>query len=73
MARDVRERFGAAVRARRRALGISQEELGERAQLDRTYVSGVERGIRNPSLLIQQRLADALETRLSELVREDEV
>jgi predicted transcriptional regulator len=42
--------LGYLVRQRRTELGISQEELGLRANLDRTYISGVERGVRNPSL-----------------------
>lgn len=42
--------FGTAVRALREKLSISQEELGHRAGLDRTYVSGIERGVRNPTL-----------------------
>ena len=39
---------------------LSQEDLAERASLDRTYVSGIERGRRNPSLKILQQVADAL-------------
>jgi len=39
---------------------LSQEQLAERAGLDRTYVSGVERGRRNPTLDVLQRLANAL-------------
>jgi transcriptional regulator with XRE-family HTH domain len=41
-------------------LRLSQEQLAERAGLDRTYVSGVERGRRNPTLDVLQRLANAL-------------
>ena len=52
------ERFGETVRAAREALGISQEELGARCKLHRTYVAGVERGIRNPSLKSITKLAD---------------
>jgi transcriptional regulator with XRE-family HTH domain len=44
------ESFGKLIAERRKALGISQEELAERADLDRTYISGLERGVRNPSL-----------------------
>lgn len=44
------ESFGALIAERRRKLGISQEELAERSDLDRTYISGLERGVRNPSL-----------------------
>ena len=60
--------FGAAVRARREELDLSQEELGFRSGLDRTYVSGIERGVRNPTLKIVGRLAKALGTRASKLL-----
>lgn len=52
--------FGQAVRRHRELLRISQEELAYRATTDRTYISGVERGIRNPSLDVMQRIANAL-------------
>ena len=52
--------LGYLVRQRRTELGISQEELGLRANLDRTYISGVERGVRNPSLTALVSLADGL-------------
>ena len=54
--------FGAAVRKRRKNLGFSQEELAARAELDRTYVSGIERGLRNPSLINIYKLAVALDS-----------
>jgi transcriptional regulator with XRE-family HTH domain len=49
-------------------LDLSQEELGFRAGLDRTYVSGVERGVRNPTLKVVGRLAKALGTPASKLL-----
>ena len=52
--------LGPVVRERRRALGLSQERLAERAGLDRTYVSGIETGRRDPTLRVVLRLADAL-------------
>ncbi len=61
--------FGKVVRLRRQALGISQEELADRANLHRTYVSDVERGIRNVSLLNIHELAKALALKPSELFR----
>ena len=64
--------FGRAVRARRESLELSQEELGFRSELDRTYVSGIERGVRNPTLLIINRLASALGIRPSALLRSTE-
>lgn len=52
--------FGSAVRRHRELLRISQEDLASRADLDRTYVSGIERGARNPTLKIIDRIARAL-------------
>jgi transcriptional regulator with XRE-family HTH domain len=60
--------LGYLVRQRRIALGISQEELGLRANLDRTYISGVERGVRNPSLTAIVSLANGLNTTVSDLL-----
>ena len=57
---DLSLHFGAAVRQHRALIRLSQEELAERAGLDRTYVSGIERGTRNPSLRILQQVAGAL-------------
>jgi two-component system response regulator len=62
---DLRKTFGAEVKRRRTDLGISQEELAERASLHRTYVSDVEAGKRNPSLASIHRLASALGAPLS--------
>jgi transcriptional regulator with XRE-family HTH domain len=52
--------FGARVRAERERLGISQEELADRAGLHRTYIGGVERGERNIGLLNLIRIARSL-------------
>ena len=60
--------FGARVRERRRVLGYSQEELGFQAGFDRTYISGIERGKRNPSLIALTILALGLQMPLSELL-----
>jgi transcriptional regulator with XRE-family HTH domain len=60
--------FGRNLRRLRLALGISQEELGFRANLDRTYVSSVERGHRNISIENVFRLASALECDPRELI-----
>ncbi len=59
--------FGSLVRTNRHRLGLSQEELADRAGLHRTYVADIERGARNPSLSSIDRLASALETSLSGL------
>ena len=62
--------FGAAVRQRRKAAGLSQEALAERAGLHPTYVSMVERGVRKPTLEVAARLAKALKVGLPKLVEE---
>ncbi len=62
---DVKRLFGAEVKRRRTGLGMSQEQLAERADLHRTYVSDVEGGKRNPSLASIGRLAKALGTSLA--------
>jgi len=55
------------MRERRKALGWSQEELAHRADVDRSYVGGVERGERNITFLMLCRLSAALEFSVSEM------
>lgn len=59
--------LGARVRELREVLELSQEAFAHKAGLDRTYVSGVERGRRNPTLDVLYRLADALEVEVRDL------
>ena len=59
--------YGRALREVRLTRGISQERLAHLSGLDRTYVSGIERGERNPSLTNILKLVDALDISLSEL------
>jgi CheY-like chemotaxis protein len=68
MAAELKTLLGNAIRRKRSALGISQEELAARAGLHRTYVSDVERGARNPSLESVDKLARALELSLPKLL-----
>jgi transcriptional regulator with XRE-family HTH domain len=72
MPHPLHTRFGQAVRRRREAAGLSQEELAERAGLSRNYVGMVERGESNPTLLVLHGLAAALGTTMTALVREVE-
>ncbi len=60
------------MRRHRERLGVSQEELAYRANIHRTYVSMVERGVGNPTLSVIADLAKALETTLTELARDVE-
>ena len=60
-------RLGLNLRQRREKKGLTQEKLAERAELDPTYISGIERGVRNPSILSISRVAKALGTSVSEL------
>ena len=64
--------FGRAVREAREGLGWSQEELSFEAEMDRTYISGIERGVRNPTLSTVLRLAKALGIRPSALMKQAE-
>jgi transcriptional regulator with XRE-family HTH domain len=65
---DVQIRFGERLRAVRQQRGISQEKLAELAGLHRTYVSSIERGERNVSLVNIERLAAALGVAMGELM-----
>lgn len=69
MAEDVRIRFGKAVRKRRHKLGVSQEEFADMCGLDRTYLSGIERGERNVALVNIEKIAEALHIPLTTLFR----
>jgi transcriptional regulator with XRE-family HTH domain len=59
--------LGHNVRKQREAKELSQEALAEKASLDRTYISGIERGVRNPSVLSLLRVAKALGSNVAEL------
>ena len=57
---DIRTQVGLNVQQIRRARGWSQEELAFQSGLHRTYISGIERGTRNPTVTVLKELADAL-------------
>lgn len=61
------EEFGKTLRRRRENLGYSQEKLADVCGFDRTYISMLERGRRNPSLLNLIKLAKGLEASVSQL------
>jgi transcriptional regulator with XRE-family HTH domain len=64
--------FATKVRAARLASGYSQEKLAELADLDRTYVSSVERGLRNISIDNIERLCNALLVTPTQMLAEDD-
>ena len=61
--------FGTNVREARLSKNMSQEVLAFKCGLDRTYISGIERGIRNPSLLNVEKIAKALKLSAASLVQ----
>ncbi|MBK1659858.1 helix-turn-helix domain-containing protein [Paracraurococcus ruber] len=63
--------FGDAVRRARAKTGLTQEELADRSGIDRSYIGGVERGERNPTLVVICKIADGLGLTLSELFSYD--
>jgi len=64
MSEDVRRMVGRNVRRLRMAAGLSQAELAERMGVDRAYVSGLELGQRNPTIVTLWHIAKALGVRL---------
>lgn len=68
---QLREILAANVRRRREHLGLSQERLAGEAGLDRTYVSQIERGVRNISLDCLDKLARGLSTEAWVLIRSE--
>jgi len=63
--------FGLQLKALRKERGLSQEQLGLIAGLDRTYISGIERGVRNVSLINIFRIANALNVPAYDLFHSD--
>ena len=65
---DTLARVGDLIRAKRLALGWSQEELAHQSGKHRTYISSVERGVRNPTITVLHSIAAAMDTTVSELL-----
>ena len=66
---NIQNVLGKNIRFFREAKGWSQDVLSEKSNLHRTYISGVERGIRNPTVEIVQKIAVALEVAASDLFK----
>jgi transcriptional regulator with XRE-family HTH domain len=65
---DWRATLGRNVRRLRQQRGLTQEQLAFEAEIDLTYIGGIERGKRNPSLLVMARISDALSVPLTKLL-----
>lgn len=68
--RDWRAILGRNVRRLRQQKKLTQEELAFEAEIDLTYMGGIERGKRNPSLLVMARIAEALSVPITKLLSE---
>jgi len=66
---DVKHRLGSNLRRLREAKELSQEKFAFEAGIHRTYVSDLERGARNPTITVVERLAEALGVTASDLLR----
>jgi transcriptional regulator with XRE-family HTH domain len=64
---DVRNRIGWNLRRLRAERGLTQEIFATDSGIDRGYISGVERGVRNPSATVLAKIADALDADVAEL------
>lgn len=65
---DVRQRLAVNMKRLRKERGWSQEALADEAALDRTYISGIERVVKNPTITVVERLAVALKCQLGDLL-----
>lgn len=70
--RRIEDIFGEVVRQRRKRLGLSQEKLALEADIHRTFLSEIERGIKSPTLTTIEAIAQALETVPSALLHDVE-
>jgi len=67
---DVRRRLGLNLKRLREEQGFSQESFADHCGLHRTYISGIERGVRNPTVVILDKIAKGLEVSAGQLLDE---
>lgn len=67
---DVRRRLGLNLKKLREEQGFSQESFADHCGLHRTYISGIERGVRNPTVIILDKIAKALKVPAGQLLDE---
>ena len=66
----INEKVGSRIKELRRALELSQEKLALKAEVDRTYLAGVEQGKRNPSIKSLEKILKALEVSFGEFFKD---
>ena len=66
---DIKKKFGENVKLLRIEKGWSQEKLALNADLDRTYIPSIEKGVRNVSITVIEKIATALEVKIIELLK----
>ena len=67
---DIKQKFGNNLKRLRLEKGLSQEKLALNADIDRTYIPSIEKGERNGSIVIAEKLAIALNVPISELFKD---
>jgi transcriptional regulator with XRE-family HTH domain len=67
---NIKKKFGEKVKELRLEKGLSQETLAHQAELDRTYIPSIEKGERNVSITVIEKIANALEVKISDLFDE---
>jgi len=70
---DLKQAFGTVVKTLREELGLSQQELADYSDVDRTYISDLERGLYSPSLNTVYKLAEILKQKPHELLQRVDV
>ena len=66
----ITEKIGLRIKELRTTLGLSQEKLALKAEIDRTYLAGVEQGKRNPSIRSLEKIINALGVNFSEFFKD---
>ena len=66
---DIRKKFGKRIKELRQSKNLSQEALAHLAELDRTYIPSIEKGGRNVSIEVIQKLSVAFGIKISELLK----
>ena len=68
---DIKKKFGEKVKKIRLEKGLSQEALALKAELDRTYIPSIEKGERNVSITVVEKIANALDVKITTLFHEE--